>query len=186
MPVEFDFSELNATIDALTNQMGNGYDNQELAAAGRATVEAYADEMMDRFISFSHGGGWWEPLAESTILKRAHDTEGDAATSRAAKSIADSRRVGVVSSDFPILYVTGALYNSLELGGGGNEFVVDGDQIIYGTQIPYAWVQQYGDLTNTWFGHAAPIPARPFLVSPGPNITSIAAESHARAVVEGL
>ena len=186
MPVEFDFSELNTTIDALTNQMGNGYENRELAAAGRATVEAYADEMMDRFISFSHGGGWWEPLAGSTIAKRARDTEGAAATSRAAKSVADARRVGVVGADFPMLYVTGALYNSLELGGSGNEFVVDGDQIIYGTYIPYAGIQQYGDPSNTWFGHSAPIPARPFLVTPGPNITLIAAESHARAVTEGL
>ena len=175
--VEFDTSGFDAICDRMISQAEGGYGEAGLRAAGMITVETYIQEEKARFISASHNDGTWAPLSEKRKDIRAamESPNSPKEVRRGAKGAAYRMKKAVASVEFPILYVTGALYNSLDRGSTGNITNVSYGEITYGTNIPYAKELHEGNPSTN-------LPARPILDDASDNVIAVASKEHAAAV----
>lgn len=85
-------------------------------------THAYSDEMQKRFNRASAGDGTWPALKKSTVKAKQRKT-----------LFADR-----------ILYVTGALFGSLSIGGANNIYEVLPDRVRYGTRDRVAAMHHHG------------------------------------------
>ena len=150
-----DLAEFNAQVATIQDALAGGWTGP-LKPVSDNVASQYAQEIKVRYDSAMLGDGTWQPLAGITI--RYKTWKGYAAPTY-------------------ILFATGVLRGSFELGGYGNVLRMDNTTFEYGTSIEYAEDHQYGDPDHYipplggGFGDVyVNLPAREMLVIPSDDL----------------
>ncbi len=151
--IVFNTDELESTLHSLAENIG--MNNEFIQDGAREAMGEWMRENAEYYSSASNFDGTWIPLSPLTIKIRAQRAglnipEGDL----------EEARYG-----FPLLYASGYLFHSLELGSPGNVFYFTENSVVQGTNVEYAVLQQEGGRAQIG-SRQVTIPARPFLVPP--------------------
>lgn len=135
-----DFSDLDKYVKAKAEGLSDIRKSSDLSEAYANAGSEYLRVMRNRFSSNSEGNGVWKDLARSTKRKRFSQYGTPAKyVGRVGKRV-----ISYASMKFPILKVTGKLFNSLVPGTDGNIFSLRKNGVEVGTSVPYASYHQYG------------------------------------------
>lgn len=163
MKLEFNFSKI---IEIKNPFMGQGYERLKRTLLG--TLMAQKDKLFEQ--SRDPDGNAWQKLSSGAASRK---TKKNRLTDAQISKLKEKNKN---FETHKILVDTGALKNSLaENRAPGSQQSTTGNEVVLGTNIPYASIQNYGGqvqipLIKNGFGlgieipaHTVTIPARPFI-----------------------
>ena len=164
-PIQFAPSEMNKIVKRIENDF-KGTGGTPAARAGanalRAMGVVYAAQTQRQFNTNSKGGGFWRPLAASTVAQRRGPAKGRRKSTRHKKRSVTGRKVSILRD-------TGLLFRSFGPGTHGNLLEVDlqNASVDYGVSgsVSHGGVTfgQLAQIHHLGLGH---VPARPLLNDP--------------------
>ena len=123
------FARLGRLGDAIESA-----DSPEIEQALVDSATTYLEFARARFRDNSKGGGDWPDHAPSTILARSRKANPQRMTTAAR-----------LKQRFPILFDSGGIYGSLQVGGVDNILEVSAGAVRFGTASPIAGYHQRGN-----------------------------------------
>jgi len=143
-------------------------------------IRAYIDESFDQSKSAVSGAPWAD-LSEATLMERARKARGYT-VNRTIGPLREGerRRTARRWTRRVAERVQNAVFNAKPENDTGRlrgsiTYNVQPRSLTFGSNVVYAAKQNFGDPSNKWRGHSAPVPARPFFPVTGPQGSQVLA-----------
>ena len=141
-----DLTELDAAMTNLDATFGNGPRDPDIYQGFEAALDINDEYQRREFLSASHGDGRWPDIADSTKYERARQAAGGF---KRTPGVSKASRFSHEPFAFPVLFITGGIYDSLARGNPGHYSEVTDDSVSSGTDLARAYWNHVGGANLT-------------------------------------